>query len=187
MHDIIVYVYVSVVHNTCREDKKDLRNIKRQNNVSLELLNDLNNAEQKATPTDENKECACPLELDPSIGMEKTCTGQEQAELIPTPIQRNVSSNFNVIDQSENLLSEMYPINTVATSQQTPPNLRDNDHQFVPGVAPSTSGTSQAYVNGNQGTFDDEHVADPPPPPSLYNASPNHVTTAHQDTSSDWE
>ena len=28
-------------------------------------------------PTDEDKECAHPLELDPSIGMEETCTDQE--------------------------------------------------------------------------------------------------------------
>ena len=71
-------------------------------------MNDLNNAEQKATPTDEDKECARPLELDTSMGVEETRTDQEQAELIPTPIQRNLSSNFNVIDQNENLLGEMY-------------------------------------------------------------------------------
>ena len=142
----------------------------------MELLSDLNNTEQKATPTDEDKECARPLELDPSIGVEETCTDQEQVEFIPTPIQQNVSSSFNVIDQSENLLSEMYPINTVATLQQTSPDLQDNDHRLVPGVTPSTNGavvTTQASVNDNRGTADDEHVTDSPP--SLCHASPNHV------------
>lgn len=177
MHNIIVYMCVSIVHNyTCREDKKDLRKINKQNNASLELLDDLNNAEQKAMPTNEDKECARPLELDPSIGVEETGTDQEQAEFIPTPIQRNVSSSFNVIDQTENLLDEMYPINTVATSQQTSPDLRDNDHQLVPGVTPSTNGafvTTQASVNGNSGTTDNECVTDPAP--SLCHGSPNHV------------
>ena len=65
---------------------------------------------------------------------------------------------------------------TVATSQQMSPDLRDNDHQFVPGVTPSTNGafvTTQTSVDDNPGTTDDEHVADPPP--CLCNASPNHV------------
>ena len=68
------------MHSMCilRDEKRDLRDINRQNNESLELLNDLNNAEQKAMPTDEDKECAHPLGLDPSnsIGVEETCFGQ---------------------------------------------------------------------------------------------------------------
>ena len=56
------------------------------------------------------------------------------------------------------------------------PNLQDNDHQFVPGVTPSTNGTfvtTRASVNSNWGTTDDEHFTDPAP--CLCHASPNHV------------
>ena len=94
----------------------------RQNNVSLELLSDLNNTEQETMTTDGDKECVRPLDLDPLTGVEETCIDQEQADFIPTTLQRNLSSNFSMIDQSENLLVEMYPISTVATSQQTSPN-----------------------------------------------------------------
>ena len=81
-----------------------------------------------------------------------------------------------MIDQNENLLGEMYPVNVIATSQQISPDLRDNDHRLVPGVTPSTNGavmTTQASVNGNSGATDDEHVTDPAP--CVCHASPNHV------------
>lgn len=151
----------------CRDNKRELNE---QNNRTLELLNDRNNAEQETTLSE--KECAARVDPDPSIGVEETRTDREQAELIPgTPLQSNLSANFNfVVNQSEELLAEKYPVNTVATSQPSSPDLRDNDHQFVAGVNPSASGIFAATVNG---TTDEEHVTDTPP--SLCTASPNHV------------
>jgi hypothetical protein len=132
-------------------------------------LDDLNNIEQETTLSEK----ACPNPNDPSIGVEETSnTDPTQAELIPaTPLQSNASANINarVLEQNENLPEEEYPVTTVATSQQTSPDLRDNDHQVVVGVGPSTNGTFAtigASVNNNLGATYDERAT---------NVSPSHV------------
>lgn len=143
-------------HTTCRDNKRDLRE-----------MNTFNNLEQETAQTQGGS--APP-------GVEESQTNQHQAELIPSsPIQSNLSSVINVTNQSVNSLGE-YPINAIATSQEIPPDLRDNDHQIVSGVTPSTNGatlSTQASVNNNPDTDDDEHVADPQP--CLCDTSPNHV------------
>ena len=133
----------------------------------MELMNDLNNAEWETTLS-EKEHAPYSDPDDPSIGVEETRTDPEQTELIPgTPLQRNLSANFNsnsrVIDQGENSLEEeKYPVTTVATSQQTSPDLRDNDQQVMVGVGPSINGTfatTGASANRNLGANgDDEHT-----------------------------
>ena len=155
----------------CRDNKRKLNE---QNNKPMELVNDLNNAEGETTLSEKEGAPSSSLDPnDPSNGVEETRTDPEQAELVP-PVQSNLSGNFNerVIDQGKNLLEE-YPITTVATSQQTSPDLRDNDHQVVVGVSTPTGtngtfATTGASANRSLGATGDDELA-------AVNTSPNHV------------
>lgn len=84
-------------------------------------------------------------------------------------------SVINTANQSVNSLgdNEQYPINAIATSQQRPPDLRDNDHRIVPGVCPSINGAMLASLDNYPDTAGAGHAADPPP--TSCNVSPNHV------------